>query len=68
MERGADCNAKDCNGRTPLHYAAFEGLEGLVTILHQRGADKDAADDDNITPRDLARDQTIVHLIESWSD
>jgi ankyrin repeat protein len=37
--RGADPNARDRNGWTPLHWAAEEGHHSLAMMLVQKGAD-----------------------------
>jgi len=45
LERGADANARNENGRTPLWPAAYEGrYEELVTLLIAHGADVSARD------------------------
>lgn len=41
---GADVRAQDSQDRTPLHLAAVEGLDGIVSALLFRGVDKDAVD------------------------
>ena len=66
---GADVNAADAEGFTPLHYAAgaFWG-ENLahVSLLLERGAQRDATDSKGRTPLDLARakgyDAIVGHL------
>ncbi len=42
IELGADVNAEDYRKAAPLHYAAGVGLDVLVEILLQRGADPKA--------------------------
>lgn len=38
IERGADVNAKDLTGWTPLHAAAFKGNMQIVRLLLEKGA------------------------------
>jgi hypothetical protein len=39
LEKGADVDAQDNYGWTPLHVAAFYGSEGIVDLLLAEGAD-----------------------------
>ena len=51
---GADVNAKDDIGWTPLHPATAAGHKEIVELLIAKGADVNAMDDDGITPLDFA--------------
>ena len=39
LASGADVNATDMIGRTPLHYAATRGLKKIIELLIAQGAD-----------------------------
>jgi uncharacterized protein len=54
IEHGADVNARQAQGYTPLHYAATYGLESIIRALLQRSADKTARNADGKTAFDLA--------------
>ena len=47
---GADLEARDANGWTPLHLAASSGRAKVVNLLLDRGADIDARDANGCTP------------------
>uniref|UniRef100_A0A7S4KPP2 Uncharacterized protein n=2 Tax=Guillardia theta TaxID=55529 RepID=A0A7S4KPP2_GUITH len=49
LDKGAQCDARDNKGRTPLARCASGDVE-CVKILIQRGADVDLADNEGITP------------------
>jgi|ETN07SMinimDraft_1059922.scaffolds.fasta_scaffold27627_4 ankyrin repeat protein len=50
LSRGADVNAKDKDGFTPLHLAANKGHKEIVKLLIAEGADVNAKDDGGRTP------------------
>jgi len=55
VAHGADINAADYDGRSPLHLAAAEGREMAVAYLLARGADPLAKDRWGMTPADDAK-------------
>jgi ankyrin repeat protein len=59
---GADVNAAQAGGGTPLHETAFSGYLELTQLLLERGANPAAVDNQGRTPLDVARErgQTAV--------
>ena len=55
IAEGADVNAKDKNGLTPLHEAAVNGHKEVAEILIANGADVNAKDAEGKTPLDRAK-------------
>jgi len=53
LEAGADVGVRDADGSTPLHHAAREALEMVVTILIRSGADINARDGNGQIPFEL---------------
>lgn len=51
---GADVNARDFNGDTPLHNAAFKGFNDVILYLVGKGADVMAVNRDGLTTIDKA--------------
>ena len=54
IANGADVNAKNEDGCTPLHDAAWSGHKEIVELLITAGADVNAGDKNGATPLDLA--------------
>jgi hypothetical protein len=56
---GADVNAKNENGWTPLHFAVVAALDSgdnkVIELLIANGADVNAKDDRGLTPLDLVK-------------
>jgi len=63
---GADLNARDANGRTPLHVATFARQREAIAVLAQAGADLGALDKDRydaVTIAAVADDEDTLHLL-----
>ena len=50
MSFGCAVDAVDNKGTRPLHDAAYKGINGLITILMDRGADVNCQDRSGVTP------------------
>ena len=64
LESGADVNAKDKEGGTALLDAARRGHGAVVTALLEYGADVNAKEKDGGTPRDVAKNNNIIQLLD----
>src|SRR5712691_9041518 len=61
---GADVNARQQAGNTPLHETAHAGLVELAHLLLDHGADPTARDDDGHTPADIARQRGHTAVLD----
>ena len=73
IARGADVNAKNKYGLTPLHYAAYEEVDMMIAAtLIACGADVDAREEYDSTPLHYAarsgRTEVASHLIACGAD
>lgn len=50
IQNGADVNAKEIDGWTPLHLAAQNGTEAIAQTLIRNNATIDINNNDNVTP------------------
>ena len=62
----ADLNARDGNGRTPLHVAVFAGQREAIKALVKRGADLNLLDKDRydgVTIAAVANDEDTLRVL-----
>lgn len=62
LARGANPNARDEDGRTPLHQAVLAGNVGLVGLLVEHGADLDARDARGFTALHFAAEEYVPEV------
>jgi len=65
LEAGADVNATQAGGFTPLHQAAAAGRLELVKLLLENGARPDARCDQGKLPADYARERGHAAIAEA---
>jgi superfamily II DNA or RNA helicase len=72
LDEGANPNARDERGRTPLHYAVLSGAEKIVELLVSRKAEVNARDAEGKTPLHYAVQRgdlrTVERLIKARAD
>jgi N-acetylneuraminic acid mutarotase len=57
VEKGFDVNRRNKYGFTPLHFAALNGMDDIVSLFVKKGAPIDPIDKAGKTPLDYARQQ-----------
>jgi ankyrin repeat protein len=67
LEAGADINARDPVGRTPLIYAVRHKQRATVEFLLRRGADPSARDQSGATALDLANQMGFTDIARMLS-
>jgi ankyrin repeat protein len=65
VQAGADVNAAQADGATPLHWAAYHGDVSMALLLLEAGADVAAANRNGSTPMWLAASQGDAAVIEA---
>lgn len=65
LEKGAGPNARDSDGRTPLHCAAHSGSLATVEMLLAAGSEANAMDDFGDTPLALAARKSGKEMLEA---
>ena len=64
LDHGADMNARDKDGFTPLHAAAQTGHLPLVDLLILRGADLNLGSNQGVTPLILAAQKGHLEIVK----
>ena len=68
LENGANVNAKDNNGDTPLHIAASHNASETVVVLLKNAADTSVANDNSHTPLHIAAENKAHETVKALCD
>lgn len=66
LENGADVDAKNDKGKTPLHLASIWGFSDNVRLLLNEGADMYIEDNSGKTPVDVSRRPDIDEFFNKY--
>ncbi len=69
IAKGADINAKDERGGTPLHWAAYYNRKKIAELLLMQGANPEEKDRNGFTPEDVARingKKEILNILKKY--
>lgn len=58
-------NSKDFQGWTPMHHALAEGFGDVAVLLVKLGADPKVENDEDVTPVQVAVDETVAKYFKS---
>ena len=64
IAKGANIDAVDLKGKTPLSHAAYSGYQELAELLISKGANINAIDNKGRTPLDWANYSRHKNLVE----
>jgi ankyrin repeat protein len=64
LRHGADVNARNLSGQTPLHLAVRCHLPDVVDLLLHSNADPNACDDRDVTPLRLAIQERQIEMVK----
>lgn len=67
LERGANIEARDSLGETPLRRSVNCGQTGVAALLLARGADPHSVGSKGLTPRSAARSGAMRDLLQSMA-
>ena len=63
IKQGANVNAKDLDGNTPLHFASCHNNPEIIKLLIEKGAKVNAKSNNKNTPLHLAIDYNNIEII-----
>ncbi|KAI1086945.1 hypothetical protein F5B19DRAFT_477271 [Rostrohypoxylon terebratum] len=64
LKNGADANAQDLQGNTPLHLTSWKDHKGIVRLLLRAGAQTSITDNRGLTAMEMTQDDEIREMME----